>query len=50
MLTTIEDGKNNIRLLRSKLDERQYSELREAIIKKLGNKIKTDLLHVNAPN
>lgn len=50
VLTTIEDGKNNIRLLRSKLDERQYSELREAIIKKLGNKIKTDLLHVNAPN
>lgn len=49
-LTTIEDGKNNIRLLRSSLDERQYSQIRETIINKLGNKVQTDLLHLNAPS
>ncbi|EJN28731.1 hypothetical protein PMI35_02945 [Pseudomonas sp. GM78] len=49
VLTTIKDGKNNIRLLRSSLDERKYSEIRESIIKKLGKKLQTDLLHLNPP-
>lgn len=49
VLTTIKDGKNNIRLLRNSLDELKYSEIRESIIKKLGNKLQTGLLHLNPP-
>ncbi|MFJ2692010.1 hypothetical protein [Pseudomonas sp. NPDC087336] len=49
VLTTIKDGKNNIRLLHSSLDERQYSQIRETIINKLGNKLQTDLLHLTPP-
>lgn len=46
VLTPIEDGKTNIRLLRSSLDEIKYTEVRDTIIKKLGSKIGTDLVHV----
>ncbi|MDB5997268.1 MAG: hypothetical protein JWP42_4404 [Pseudomonas sp.] len=46
VLMPIADGKNNIRLLRSALDEVKYNEVRETVIKKLGSKIDTDLVHV----
>jgi len=48
VLTTIKNAKSNIRLLRSSLDERQYSQFRETLINKLGNKLQTDLFHFNA--
>lgn len=48
VLTTIKNGNSNIRLLRSSLDERQYSQFREPLINKLGNKLQTDLFHFNA--
>ncbi len=46
VLTTIKDGKNNIRLLRSSLNELKYDLIRETVITKLGKKPQTDLLHL----
>lgn len=46
VLTAIDDKKNNVRILRSSLDELKYSEVRDTIIKKLGSKIDTALLHI----
>ncbi|MHC8316423.1 hypothetical protein [Pseudomonas sp. LB3P31] len=42
----IKDKKNNIRVLAANFLEEKYSESREAIIKKLGRKIETELFHV----
>ncbi|WP_223414895.1 MULTISPECIES: hypothetical protein [unclassified Pseudomonas] len=50
VLKSINDGKTNIRLLRSSLDELQYNEVRNTVINKLGKKISTDLLHIPTPN
>ena len=50
VLKSINDGKTNIRLLRSSLNELQYNEVRETVINKLGNKIITDLLHIPTPS
>jgi hypothetical protein len=49
VLKAIKDGKNNCRLLRSSLDGRQYNQIRDAVIAKLGNKIESELLHVQVP-
>jgi hypothetical protein len=49
VLTTIKDGNKNFRLIRSSLDEHKYSQIRESIVKKLGKKLQTDLLHLNVP-
>ncbi|VVP84795.1 hypothetical protein PS914_02554 [Pseudomonas fluorescens] len=45
VLKSIDDKKNNIRILGSSLDERKYNEVRDTIIQKLGSKIETGLLH-----
>ena len=45
-LIAVENGKNNIRLLRSLLDGHRYSQVRDTVIEKLGSKIATELLHV----
>jgi hypothetical protein len=49
VLKAIKDGKNNCRLVRSSLDGRQYNQIRDAVIAKLGSKIESELLHVQAP-
>ena len=46
VLSSIKDNNTNIRVMRSALDERQYAKLRDTIIKKLGSKIETDLIHI----
>lgn len=46
VLTSTKDDRTNIRVMRSALDERQYAKLRDTIIKKLGSKIETDLIHI----
>jgi hypothetical protein len=50
LLNAMKDGKSNTWLLVSSLDARQYDKIREAVIKKIGNHINTDLLHVPTPN
>jgi hypothetical protein len=50
VLDAIRDGKPNAWLLVSALDARQYDNLRATVIKKIGNHIRTDLLHVPTPN
>lgn len=50
LLDAIKDGKPNTWLLVSSLDARQYDNLRSTVIKKIGNHINTDLLHVATPN
>jgi len=47
-LQPIADGKSNIRLINCYLSEKNYSQYRDSIIKKLGSKIETELLHVQA--
>jgi hypothetical protein len=49
VLKAIKDGKTNCRLLRSSLDGRQYDQIRDSVIAKLGSKIESELLHVQAP-
>ncbi|MDF9776538.1 hypothetical protein [Pseudomonas baetica] len=49
VLKAIKDGKNNCRLLRSSLDGHQYNQIRDTVIAKLGSKIESELLHVQAP-
>jgi hypothetical protein len=49
VLKAIQDGKTNCRLLRSSLDGRQYDQIRDAVLAKLGGKIESELLHVQAP-
>lgn len=46
VLASINDDGTNIRVMRSALDERQYAAVRETIIKKLGTKIETHLVHI----
>jgi hypothetical protein len=48
-LISIDNGENNFRLMRSSLNERQYTEFRAIIRKKLGQKIETELLHIPLP-
>jgi hypothetical protein len=50
VLNAIKDGKSNMWLLVSSLDEREYDKVRATVIKKIGNRIHTDLLHVPIPN
>ncbi|MBZ9785259.1 hypothetical protein K9857_27295 [Pseudomonas sp. REP124] len=50
VLDAIKDGKPNIWMLVSSLDARQYNALRATVIKKLGNHIHDDLVHVITPN
>ncbi|MGJ7514046.1 hypothetical protein ACSFE6_06885 [Pseudomonas baetica] len=49
ILNAISDGKPNTWLLVSSLDARQYDNLRATVIKKIGNHINTDILHVPTP-
>lgn len=49
ILKTGQEGKTNIWSLSSSLDERQYNKFRDTVIKKLGRRIGTDLLHIRAP-
>lgn len=49
VLLSIDDKKNNLRMFASSLDERKYNEVRETVIKKLGSKLKTELLHIPTP-
>jgi hypothetical protein len=46
VLSAIQDGKSNLWLLVSSLDVRDYGKFRAAVLKKLGNRINTALLHV----
>ncbi len=46
ILTSISGNSANVRVMRSALDERQYAAVRETIIKKLGPKIETHLIHI----
>lgn len=48
ILKTGQDGKTNIWSLSSSLDERQYNKFRDTVIKKLGRRIGTDLVHIRA--
>lgn len=50
VLNAVPDGKPNTWLLVSSLNTHQYDNLRAAVIKKIGNHINTDLLHVPTPN
>lgn len=50
VLNAIRDGKTNMWLLVSSLDVREYDKIRAAVIKKAGNHVNTDLLHVQTPN
>ncbi|AWY42525.1 hypothetical protein DKY63_22485 [Pseudomonas putida] len=50
ILNAIMDGKSNTWLLASSLDSRRYDNVREAVIKKVGSHLNTDLLHVPTPN
>ncbi|MCW8276381.1 hypothetical protein IMF27_12400 [Pseudomonas sp. PCH199] len=50
LLNSLKDGKSNMWLLNSSLDARQYDKIRASVIKKIGNHINTDLLHVPTPN
>ncbi|WP_433767840.1 hypothetical protein [Pseudomonas putida] len=50
VLNAIRDGKTNMWLLVSSLDVREYDKIRAAVIKKMGNHVNTDLLHVQTPN
>jgi hypothetical protein len=49
ILDSIKDGKSNMWLLVSSLDAHQYDNFRTAVIKKIGHRINTDLLHVPTP-
>jgi hypothetical protein len=49
VLSSIKDGKSNMWLLVSSLDAREYDKIRAAVIKKIGNHINTDVLHVPTP-
>ncbi|WP_237887074.1 hypothetical protein [Pseudomonas sp. PGPR40] len=46
VLMSVNNGKTNIRMLRSSLDELRYNDVRDTVIQKLGNKINTELLHI----
>lgn len=46
VLNSISDRKSNMWLLVSALDTHRYDKIREAVIKKLGNRINTELLHI----
>ncbi|MGE8068528.1 hypothetical protein [Pseudomonas sp. NPDC089569] len=46
LLDTIKDGNTNLWLMVSSLDARQYENVRATVIKKIGNRINTDLLQV----
>lgn len=48
-LCPIKDGKTNIRILICHLAELQYNPFRETVIQKLGRKIESELLHIQAP-
>lgn len=50
VLHSIKDGKSNIWVLTCSLDMREYERIRAAVLKKIGNHINTDLLHVQTPN
>ncbi|MGE8152360.1 hypothetical protein ACQKP5_14055 [Pseudomonas vancouverensis] len=50
VLSAIEDRQTNCWQLRSLLDDRHYSQVREDILKKLGHNIETKLLHIHAPD
>lgn len=50
ILDALKDGKPNTWILVSSLDTRQYDSLRATVIKKIGNHIDTDLLHVPTPS
>lgn len=49
VIGTIKDGKANTWLLCSTLDSRQYDLIRDEVIKKLGRRIETDMIHVHMP-
>ncbi|WP_160105164.1 hypothetical protein [Pseudomonas izuensis] len=49
VLNSIKDGKSNMWLLVSTLDAREYDKVRATVLKKIGNRIHTDLLHVPVP-
>ncbi|WP_207261280.1 hypothetical protein [Pseudomonas sp. GW101-3H06] len=49
VLSSIKDGKSNMWLLVSSLDAREYDKIRAAVIKKIGDHINTDVLHVPTP-
>ncbi|UWF49950.1 hypothetical protein NYP20_02995 [Pseudomonas sp. N3-W] len=49
VLNAIKNGKTNMHLLCSSLDGRQSNLVRNEVIKKLGSKIETDLLRIQAP-
>ena len=48
VLSASNDQRTNCWQLCSSLDEHQYNRVRDDILKKLGNKMKTELLHLSA--
>ena len=49
VLNAITDRKTNVWLVSSALDTRQYNDVRSEVLKKLGRKIETEILHINNP-
>jgi hypothetical protein len=49
VLNAIPDNKTNTWLTCSSLDTRQYNDVRSEVLKKLGRKIETEILHIQNP-
>lgn len=49
VLNAITDRKTNVWLVSSALDTRQYNDVRSEVLKKLGRKIETEILHIQNP-
>ena len=49
ILSFTHERKTNIWLMNSTLDERDYNQVRDYVLKKVGLNIETNLLHINAP-
>lgn len=49
VLNSTSEHKTNIWLMSSLLDGRQYNRVRDDVLKKLGNRMETELLQIHAP-
>ncbi|MNN13484.1 hypothetical protein D3C81_1265190 [compost metagenome] len=49
VLNAITDRKTNVWMVCSALDARHYNDVRSEVLKKLGRKIETEILHINNP-
>ncbi|MNL71082.1 hypothetical protein D3C87_1961790 [compost metagenome] len=49
VLNAITDRKTNVWMVCSALDARHYNDVRSEVLKKLGRKIETEILHIQNP-